>query len=164
MAGGTARVQTPAASSPASRARMVAAKGRDTQAEKELRCRLHAAGLRFRLHQRVLPASRRRVDIVFRRAKVAVFVDGCFWHSCPKHGTQPKANAAWWAAKLRANVQRDRETTRELRRAGWHVIRVWEHEDPQRAAARIEGVVRAAAAADCTRKRVRPVAAVRSHA
>ena len=80
---------------------------------------------------------RRRADIVFGPAKVAVYVDGCFWHSCPEHGTIPKNNRKWWIEKLEANVRRDRDTDRRLAEAGWLAIRVWEHEDMAEAAARI---------------------------
>lgn len=90
----------------------------------------------------VLPGVRRRADILFSGAKVAVFVDGCFWHCCPIHRTFPKANGAWWAKKLQMNRDRDRDTNRQLRRAGWHVERVWEHEMPDKAAARIAAAVR----------------------
>lgn len=110
---------------------------RDTAAELALRRVLHRRGLRYRVDLAVLTGSRRRVDVVFPRQRVAVFVDGCFWHRCPRHGTTPIANARWWEAKLAANVARDRATDRALRRAGWTVIRVWEHEDPTRAARRI---------------------------
>ena len=85
---------------------------------------------------------RRRADIVFGPAKVAVFVDGCFWHSCPEHATIPKNNREWWIEKLEANVRRDRDTDRELEEAGWAVVRVWEHEDATPAAQRIEFEVR----------------------
>lgn len=77
---------------------------------------------------------RRKADIVFGPAKVAVFVDGCFWHNCPEHGSAPKANAAWWREKLRTNVERDRDTDARLAEAGWTVIRIWEHESPAAAA------------------------------
>jgi DNA mismatch endonuclease (patch repair protein) len=107
---------------------------RDTPAEIALRRDLHSRGLRFRVDDAPIAGVRRRADVVFSRARLAVFVDGCFWHSCPKHASQPKANAAWWAAKLAANVARDRDTDDRLRRAGWQVVRVWEHEDPQAAA------------------------------
>jgi DNA mismatch endonuclease (patch repair protein) len=116
---------------------------RDTIAEVALRKLLHTRGLRFRIDRAVLPGARRRADIVFVTARVAVFVDGCFWHSCPRHRTAPKANAAWWADKLLANRRRDAATNRQLRRAGWFVLRVWEHEAPTEAAARIARVVRA---------------------
>jgi DNA mismatch endonuclease (patch repair protein) len=116
---------------------------RDTAAEIAVRQLLHARGLRYRVDRVVLPGMRRRVDIVFVTARVAVFVDGCFWHSCPRHRTSPKANAAWWAAKLTQNRRRDAHTNRRLRSAGWHVERVWEHESPAAAAARIARIVRA---------------------
>jgi DNA mismatch endonuclease (patch repair protein) len=80
---------------------------------------------------------RRRADIVFGPAKVAVYVDGCFWHSCPLHATLPKNNRQWWSVKLAANVLRDRDTDRQLIEAGWRVVRVWEHEDPALAADRV---------------------------
>jgi DNA mismatch endonuclease (patch repair protein) len=76
------------------------------------------------------------------RAKVAVYLDGCFWHSCPVHATTPKSNRQWWVDKLKANVTRDRDTDRRLTEAGWLALRVWEHEDPEVAADRIERLVR----------------------
>ena len=85
---------------------------------------------------------RRRADILFTRAKVAVFVDGCFWHGCPEHKTAPNNNGAWWAAKLARNIERDRETDAHLGSLGWTVLRVWEHEDMTHAATDIEAVVR----------------------
>jgi DNA mismatch endonuclease (patch repair protein) len=121
---------------------MQATKQRDTKPELLLRRELHRRGLRYRVDAPVLPGSRRRADIVFRKAQVAVYVDGCFWHSCPEHGTAPKANSKWWSEKLAANLARDRATDVELDAAGWAVIRVWEHESPLEAADRIESVVR----------------------
>jgi DNA mismatch endonuclease (patch repair protein) len=82
--------------------------------------------------------TRRRADIVFPTRKVAVLVDGCFWHSCPEHATRPKRNAEWWAEKLARNVARDRETDMLLAEAGWTVVRIWEHEMPTEAADRVE--------------------------
>lgn len=108
----------------------------------DLRKLLHARGLRFRVDRPVLDGMRRRADIVFVSARVAVFVDGCFWHCCPRHKTFPKANAGWWAAKLAANRRRDAHTNRQLRKAGWLVERVWEHEEPAAAAVRIVKTVR----------------------
>jgi DNA mismatch endonuclease (patch repair protein) len=99
-------------------------------------------GLRYFVHRRVLSEVQRRADIVFVRARVTVFVDGCFWHSCPKHKTAPKSNADWWAEKLSANTLRDADTDRRLARQGWHVERIWEHEEVVIAAARIAQVVR----------------------
>ena len=118
----------PSASSPATLARMLAAKRRDTKPELILRAALHRRGLRFRVDREILPDVRRRGDIVFTRAGVVVFVDGCFWHGCSIHGTWPKANAAWWAAKIRANRQRDHDTDARLAAASWTVIRAWEHD------------------------------------
>ena len=114
---------------------------RDTAPEKALRSELWRRGLRFRVDSKVV-GPRQRVDIVFTRAKVAVFVDGCFWHRCPVHATEPKANRDWWHAKLAANVDRDRMTDEPLTAAGWLVIRGWEHEPPSTAADRIESAVR----------------------
>jgi DNA mismatch endonuclease (patch repair protein) len=103
---------------------------RDTEPELALRRELHRRGLRYRIDASVLPGQRRRADIVFMSAKVAVFVHGCFWHGCPEHGTRPKANAEWWADKLDRNMARDAETRQQLEAAGWCVVEVWEHEEP----------------------------------
>jgi DNA mismatch endonuclease (patch repair protein) len=103
---------------------------------------MHAIGLRFNVNRALLPGSRRVVDVVFPRAKVAVLVDGCFWHSCPAHKTIPKANREWWIAKLQANWMRDRDTDRRLAGEGWTVVRVWEHEKPSTAATRVARIVR----------------------
>jgi DNA mismatch endonuclease (patch repair protein) len=86
---------------------------------------------------------RREADIVFTSVRVAVFVDGCFWHGCPEHATWPKANAAFWRTKIEGNRERDRDTDARLDDVGWVAIRVWEHEQPRGAAARIERLVRA---------------------
>lgn len=107
-----------------------------------LRRTLHAAGLRYRVDHPVLAGVRRCPDVVFLRARVAVFVDGCFWHSCPQHSVLPKNNADWWATKLQRTVDRDRDTDHRLRAAGWLPLRVWEHEAPESAAARIGAAVR----------------------
>lgn len=117
---------------------------KNTGPELRLRRLLHAAGLRYRVNfaSRVDGGRPVSVDIAFTRAKLAVFVDGCFWHSCPEHGSVPKANAQYWPAKLRRNVERDRETTRRLQMAGWVVTRLWEHEDPPRAASRVIALLR----------------------
>ncbi|WP_460960347.1 very short patch repair endonuclease [Parasphingorhabdus pacifica] len=121
---------------------MQANKGRDTKPELALRRAVHALGLRYRVSMRPLPAIRRTADMSFSRAKVAVFMDGCFWHGCPEHHTQSATNSEFWAEKVRRNRERDRETDRLLVEAGWSVIRVWEHEDPQVGAARIAREVR----------------------
>jgi DNA mismatch endonuclease (patch repair protein) len=118
-------------------------KRRETRPELRLRRELWSRGLRYRVDAPLpLRASRRRADILFPRVRVAVFVDGCYWHACPLHGTSPRANASWWAEKLAANVRRDRDTDEQLYAIGWHSVRVWEHEDPAEAAARIEALVR----------------------
>jgi DNA mismatch endonuclease (patch repair protein) len=113
---------------------MSVAARRDTGCELLLRRQLHAAGLRYRVNFPVPGNRRRTIDIAFTRAKVAVFVDGCFWHGCPEHGTQPRANADWWSQKLAANQARDADTTALLEAAGWAVVRVWEHSEPAEAA------------------------------
>ena len=105
---------------------------------------LHARGWRFRVDYQPVPGLRRRADVAFTRLRVAVFIDGCFWHACPLHGTQAKANAAFWAEKLATNVSRDRDTDRRLREAGWTVVRAWEHESPDDVVQLLEAVLRAA--------------------
>lgn len=108
---------------------------RDTGPELALRSLLHASGLRFRVAYPVPGMPRRSIDIAFTRPKVAVFVDGCFWHGCPVHRGVPRANHDWWAAKLAANRARDAETTEHLAALGWRVLRVWEHEPADQALA-----------------------------
>ena len=116
---------------------------RDTSPELAVRRILHARGLRYRVDYAPLPTmSRRRADIVFTRARLAVFVDGCFWHGCPEHATLPVRNADYWLPKLARNRERDAETDAALAAAGWRVVRVWEHEDPTAAASRIEAAYR----------------------
>ncbi|WP_036937915.1 very short patch repair endonuclease [Acidipropionibacterium acidipropionici] len=104
---------------------------RDTKPELAVRRMLHARGLRYRVDYAPGPDKRRRADIVFTRQKVAVFIDGCFWHGCPEHATIPKAHADYWVRKLARNRERDVETTAELEAEGWTVLRFWEHEDPK---------------------------------
>ena len=111
----------------------------DTKPEVFLRSELHRRGLRFRKHSAPAIEGRRiAVDIVFPRFRLAVFVDGCFWHSCPDHGTMPTANAWYWVPKLRRNVERDHEVTLRLTSAGWRVLRVWEHTPAREAADMVE--------------------------
>lgn len=121
---------------------MSTARRRDTQPELLLRRELHKRGRRFRVVVRVPGNNRRTVDIAFTRYKLAVLVDGCFWHGCPAHGTRPAANREWWAAKLEANRARDDDTDRLLRAAGWSVLRIWEHVDPLEAADLVEAALR----------------------
>jgi DNA mismatch endonuclease, patch repair protein len=111
----------------------------NTGVELALRRELHRIGLRYRIHVRALPGT---PDIALTRARVAVFVDGCFWHRCPQHGTSPKNNSEWWAAKLDGNVERDRRKDLQLQDLGWVPVHVWEHEDPVVAAAEIYRVWR----------------------
>jgi DNA mismatch endonuclease (patch repair protein) len=122
------------ASSRAVRANMQANRGRDTGPELALRSLLHATGLRYRVNARPVPEIRRRADVVFPRDRVAVFVDGCFWHGCPQHSRPAKTNAEAWSAKIEGNRVRDTETNTLLRSAGWTVLRVWEHDDVEEAA------------------------------
>ncbi|WP_415972488.1 very short patch repair endonuclease [Rhodococcus sp. 077-4] len=119
-------------------ARLSKQKRRDTKPEVALRRALHRRGLRYFVDRAPLKGMRRRADLVFPRRKVAVYVDGCFWHSCPVHATKPRNNAQWWADKLAANVARDRDTDEKLLEQGWRVVRIWEHEDPTVAADRVE--------------------------
>lgn len=129
-------------SSPEASARMKSNRARDTGPERAVRSGLHRKGLRFRVHQAVIPGSRRRADIVFRRARVAVFIDGCFWHGCLTHGTTPKANREFWEGKFEANRKRDRDTDRLLRDSGWTVLRFWEHEPVDQVISEVEAVVK----------------------
>jgi DNA mismatch endonuclease, patch repair protein len=132
----------PVPSSEAKREFMSRLARRDTQPELALRRLLHARGLRFRIDRAVLPDRRRRADIVFGPARVAVFVDGCFWHGCPDHLVWPRANGAFWREKIEGNRRRDRDTDEQLHAAGWEVLRAWEHEDPADVAERIARIVR----------------------
>jgi DNA mismatch endonuclease, patch repair protein len=116
----------------------------DTKAEVALRSMLQKRGLRFRKDQLIRCSNgvKVRPDVVFTRSFVAVFVDGCFWHGCPNHQRVPQRNRDYWVPKLQANHDRDRRVDEALRQDGWLVERVWEHEDPEQAAERIEGLVR----------------------
>lgn len=129
--------------------RMRANPRRDTAPERRLRSALHALGLRYRVDYPIRLPGRRpvRPDVVFTRARVCVFVDGCFWHCCPVHGVAPGKNVGYWAPKLARNVARDRELELALADAGWQVIRVWEHDNPQRAARLIRAIWEAFSAA-----------------
>lgn len=120
---------------------MSAQRSRNTDCELALRRSLHARGLRYRVHQQPIPGLRREADIVFGSKQIAVFVDGCFWHGCPEHGSVPTSNRAWWTEKLRRNRRRDIQTDEILRAEGWEPIRIWEHENPTFAAARIASLL-----------------------
>lgn len=130
------------ASSPDARARMQSNRSRDTKPELALRSAVHALGLRYRVAAKPLVGLRRTADLVFPKARVAVFLDGCFWHGCPEHHTVASANAKFWADKVEGNRTRDRDTDSRLLDAGWVSVRVWEHEDPAEAALRVEQAVR----------------------
>ena len=106
-------------------------KRKNNDAELAVRRLLHASGYRYRVQYPVPGAPRRTIDIAFTRARVAIFIDGCFWHGCAEHGTSPSSNRAWWSTKLLANQQRDEDTTQHLERSGWTVLRYWEHEQPE---------------------------------
>lgn len=114
----------------------------NTAPEMAIRRELHGRGLRYRVQLYVPGNRRRRIDVVFTRAKVAVFVDGCYWHGCPEHGVRPVTNCEWWDWKIQKNRDRNLDTNRLLEEQSWTVVRVWEHEDPAAAADRIEQLVR----------------------
>ncbi|MFF3556460.1 very short patch repair endonuclease [Streptomyces tsukubensis] len=129
------------ASSAARRRNMQAIRSRDTKPETLLRRLVHAQGLRYRVSTRPLPDLRRTADLVFRPAKVAVFMDGCYWHGCPEHYVSPRTNPGYWSGKVAGNITRDRDTDRRLAEAGWLVLRFWEHESPEECAAMVRDVV-----------------------
>ena len=120
---------------------MRANRGRDTGPELALRRELHARGLRYFVNRRPIPSLRRTADVVFPRIRLAVFVDGCFWHGCPDHHTVSKTNALFWAEKVTSNRMRDQETNLLLEDAAWTVVRIWEHTEAAHAANRVEEVV-----------------------
>lgn len=121
---------------------MLGNRSRDTKPELLVRRLVHAAGLRYRVNARPEKDLRRTADLLFRLVKIAVFIDGCFWHGCPEHYIRPKANDGYWSGKVARNRERDEETTRILTERGWTVLRFWEHEDPAEVAERIVAVVR----------------------
>ncbi|WP_246213348.1 very short patch repair endonuclease [Kitasatospora viridis] len=122
------------ASSPATRKSMRANKGKNTKPEMRLRSLLHREGLRYKVSARPVSTIRRTADVVFPKVKVAVFVDGCYWHGCPDHRSVPVTNREFWVTKLEGNMVRDKETVRLLEEAGWKVLRIWEHVPPEEAA------------------------------
>ncbi len=131
------------ASSEVVRRQMQANRSRDTRPELALRSRVHELGLRYRVSTRPLPSIRRTADLVFTRAHVAVFMDGCFWHGCPDHHRPSQRNPEFWREKIARNRERDTETDKLLEDAGWTVVRIWEHEDPEHAALKIQEAVSA---------------------
>jgi DNA mismatch endonuclease (patch repair protein) len=141
----TLRVRGPWPGVPeARRAIMRANRRRDTGPELAIRSLVHRAGLRFRVDYPVKPPGHRSVrpDIVFPARRIAIYVDGCFWHCCPIHGSRPATNTQYWDGKLAANAARDARVTEALEGAGWTVVRFWEHEDASEAATRIVALVR----------------------
>ncbi|MFJ2006501.1 very short patch repair endonuclease [Streptomyces chartreusis] len=129
------------ASSAARRRNMQAIRNRDTKPEWLIRRLVHAQGLRYRVAAKPLPGLRRTADMVFRPAKVAVFIDGCYWHGCPEHYVPPRTNPGYWSDKVARNIARDRDTDQRLEEAGWTVLRFWEHEPSEDCAARIAAEV-----------------------
>lgn len=126
------------------RANMQANRSRDTRPELAVRRRLHALGHRYRVDVRPVASIPRRADVVFTRARVAVFIDGCYWHGCEEHAAIPQQNRDYWGPKIRGNMARDADTTTRLEQAGWTVLRFWEHEDPDEVVGAITSVVRRA--------------------
>ncbi len=113
---------------------MQAIRSRDTSPELALRSLVHAEGLRYRVAAKPLPGMRRTADLLFRPTRVAVFVDGCFWHGCPEHFVPPKTNPSYWESKISGNVTRDRDTDERLASEGWLVLRFWAHQSPEECA------------------------------
>lgn len=139
-------------SSNASR-RMAQVRQKGTDAELAVRRAVYRLGLRYRIDYEVLRKPRRVADIAFPGRKIAIFVDGCFWHGCPEHGTWPKRNAEFWRQKIKANQRRDEDTNERLTSLGWTVLRFWAHESPVKAA---NAIARAVNIADANR-RPRPI-------
>lgn len=136
------QLPAPPASDSKTRRRMTAQKQTDTKPERLLRKALHARGLRFQIEKAPVASLQRRADVVFAKARVAVFVHGCFWHGCSTHARPTKSNTKWWADKIAKNKRRDAETALALAAAGWRYVEVWEHEQPTEAADRVEAIVR----------------------
>ena len=134
------RSRAPAAVSPRVRRAMQAVKRENTAAELTLRRALHSAGLRYRVNTRPVAGLRCTADIVFRRCRVCVFVDGCFWHGCTRHFNLPRSNSLWWREKISDNRNRDQRQAAILKSLGWVVVRFWEHDisaDLERCVSRI---------------------------
>lgn len=129
------------ASSPGRRRNMQANRSRDTRPELAVRSLLHARGYRYRVHFAPIMGVRRRADIVFTRLRVAVFIDGCFWHVCPEHSREVLVNNSYWAPKLARNRERDRETDALLRQHGWLTVRFWEHEESDAVADKVASLL-----------------------
>jgi len=149
----------PPSSSDASR-RMAKVRQKGTDAEVALRQEMHRIGLRYRIGCEVLKNPRRVADVAFPGRKIAIFVDGCFWHGCPEHATWPKQNAELWRQKIEANRRRDADTNARLEALGWTVLRFWSHESPAKAAKMVARVV---ANADMKRLASSPIANEKSN-
>lgn len=134
-------------STPQTSRRMAKIRQKGTAAEVALRRELHRSGLRYRVDFTVLRKPRRVADVAFPGLRIAVFVDGCFWHGCPEHATWPKQNAEFWRQKIEANRIRDADTNSRLRDIGWTVLRFWEHESPLAAAEIVARLVNSARSA-----------------
>ena len=132
------------ASSSATRKSMQGNRSRDTKPEMAVRSAVHRRGMRFRVSARPQPELARTADLVLRKTRIAVFVDGCFWHGCPDHHTQPATNSRYWTDKIARNIERDIETNAYLQKTGWTVLRFWEHEDPEAVADQVQQAVRSA--------------------
>lgn len=137
----TAPVRGGLETSPAIRERMRKQRNKNTSPERQLRSELHRLGLRFRVNRRVAGLKSTTPDVVFPVELVAIFVDGCFWHACPVHQSWPKNNAEFWKTKIEGNSLRDKRNEEFLAASGWLPLRVWEHEEPQTAAARVRELV-----------------------
>ncbi|MGI8757693.1 MAG: very short patch repair endonuclease [Acidimicrobiales bacterium] len=143
------RWREPFASSETVRQRMSAQRSRDTVPELAVRRALYKMGLRYRVHIQPLPSLRRKADVVFTKARVAVFVDGCFWHGCPEHGgRRHDINGWYWPEKIERNRRRDADTDRRLADNGWTSVRAWEHDDPDEVAAAVRAALQADRLAD----------------
>ncbi len=134
----------PPPTSPEISRRMAKVRRKDTDAELALRREIHRIGLRYRVGFEVLKKPRRVADVAFPIKKVAVFIDGCFWHGCPSHASWPKRNAEFWRQKIDANRLRDLDTSERLRALGWTVLRFWSHESPAEAAMKVARTIAAA--------------------
>ncbi len=125
---------------------------RDTTPELALRRLLHARGMRYRVNLPVPGLLRRTIDVAFTRSKIAVFVDGCYWHGCPDHGRLPNSNREWWTEKLSRNRTRDLQTAQHLKGLGWEVMRFWEHQDPKELADMVDRAVRLSRTSEAERQ------------
>lgn len=136
------RARAPRASSAVVRRVMQANVGRETTPEQIVRRFLHRSGLRYRKDRRPIPQLRCAADVVFPNARVCIFIDGCFWHGCPRHFRAPASNRAWWVEKIEANRARDKRNDQLLIKAGWRVVRLWEHDLSNRVLHRLAKLIR----------------------